>query len=166
MNGKTERRILQALFREALAGVEPRGAVSRALARPRVARFLQGAARVGVFACGKAASAMVRGVPLSLRRGALVVLPRGYPDRGLSSAEVLFSSHPEPDARSVRAARRAVMQLAQAMPDTPIIAMSADVTASCHAARAALARELGASAILVKPFNQHALLSAIHSVRA
>jgi CheY-like chemotaxis protein len=65
-----------------------------------------------------------------------------------------------------RAARRAVMQLAQAMPHTPIIAMSADVTASGHAARAALARELGASAILVKPFNQHALLSAIHSVRA
>ena len=65
-----------------------------------------------------------------------------------------------------RAARRTVMQLAQAIPHTPIIAMSADITASGQAAREALARELGASAVLVKPFNQHALLTAIHSVRA
>jgi DNA-binding response OmpR family regulator len=65
-----------------------------------------------------------------------------------------------------RAARRTVMQLAQAIPHTPIIAMSADITASGQAAQEALARELGASAVLVKPFNQHALLSAIHRVRA
>jgi DNA-binding response OmpR family regulator len=65
-----------------------------------------------------------------------------------------------------RAARRAVMQLAQAIPHVPIIAMSADITASCPAAREALARELGACAVLVKPFNQHALLTAIHGVRA
>ena len=65
-----------------------------------------------------------------------------------------------------RAARRTVMQLAQAIPHTPIIAMSADITASGQAAQDALARELGASAVLVKPFNQHALLSAIHRVRA
>src|SRR5512141_3147966 len=106
MNGKTDRRILRGLFREALAGVDPRRAVARALVRPRVARLLEGADRVGVFACGKAASAMVRGVPLPLRRGALVVLPRGYPGLGLSSLEILFSSHPEPDASSIRAARR------------------------------------------------------------
>ncbi len=65
-----------------------------------------------------------------------------------------------------RAARHTVMQLAQVMPGTPIIAMSADITACGHAAREALARELGASAVLVKPFNQHALLSAIQNVRA
>jgi DNA-binding response OmpR family regulator len=65
-----------------------------------------------------------------------------------------------------RAARRTVMQLAQAIPHTPIIAMSADIAACGHAAREALARELGASAVLVKPFNQHALLSAIDRVRA
>jgi glycerate-2-kinase len=51
---------------------------------------------------------MVRGVPARLRRGAMVVLPRGYPPGGLSSVEVLYSSHPEPDASSVRAARRAL----------------------------------------------------------
>jgi CheY-like chemotaxis protein len=64
-----------------------------------------------------------------------------------------------------RAARRTVMQLAQAIPHAPIIAMSADVTATCQAAREALARELGARAVLVKPFSQHALLTAIQSVR-
>lgn len=64
-----------------------------------------------------------------------------------------------------RAARRTVMQLAQAVPDTPIIAMSADITACSEAAREALARELGARAVLVKPFSQHALLAAIHHVR-
>jgi glycerate 2-kinase len=108
MNGKGRRRILRRLFRKALGGVDPRTAVFRALSRPRVSRLLEGARRVGVFACGKAASAMVRGVPARLRRGALVVLPRGYPAAGLSSLEVLFSSHPDPDASSVRAARRAL----------------------------------------------------------
>jgi hydroxypyruvate reductase len=38
----------------------------------------------------------------------MVVLPRGYSGGGLSSVEVLFSSHPEPDSSSVRAARRAL----------------------------------------------------------
>ena len=65
-----------------------------------------------------------------------------------------------------RAARRTVMQLAQAIPHTPIIAMSADITACGPAAREALARELGASAVLVKPFTQNALLSALQNVRA
>ena len=65
-----------------------------------------------------------------------------------------------------RAARRTVMQLAQALPHTPIIAMSADITACSQAARQALARELGASAVLVKPFSQHALLSTLQNVRA
>src|SRR5207247_599305 len=82
-------------------------AVSRALGDPPVDRVLAGARRVGVFACGKAAAAMVRALPGKLRREALVVLPRGYPAKGLSSAEVLFASHPEPGASSVAAARRA-----------------------------------------------------------
>ena len=107
MNAFGGRRILRRLFRKALGGVDPRKAVVQALASPRLARVLEGAPRVGVFACGKAASAMVRGVPARLRRGAMVVLPRGYPSVGLSSLEVLFSSHPEPDSSSVRAARRA-----------------------------------------------------------
>ena len=51
---------------------------------------------------------MVLGVPRDFATSALVILPRGYPAEELTAAEVLFSSHPEPDASSVKAARRAV----------------------------------------------------------
>src|SRR6185369_14766883 len=105
MNGTGGRRTLRGLFRACLEGVDPKKAVSREVSKPRLAGLLGQARRVGVFACGKAASAMVRGVPARFRRDALVVLPRGYPAAGLSSLEVLFSSHPEPDASSLRAAR-------------------------------------------------------------
>lgn len=108
MNGKGGRQALHLLFRKALAGVDPGRAVREALERPAVARLLHGACRVGVFSCGKAAAEMVMGVPERFRRGALVVLPHGYPAEGLFSTEVLFSSHPEPDSSSVRAARRAL----------------------------------------------------------
>jgi len=64
-----------------------------------------------------------------------------------------------------RAARQAVMHLKKAIPGTPVIAMSADVTASGNVACDALARELGASAVLVKPFSRHALLCAVQRVR-
>lgn len=64
-----------------------------------------------------------------------------------------------------RAARQAVMHVKQAIPATPVIAMSADLTASGNVACEALARELGASAVLVKPFNRQALLSAVHRAR-
>jgi hydroxypyruvate reductase len=123
MNEKGGRRILLRLFRRSLGGVDPRKAVSRALSWPRVSRLLGDARRVGVFACGKAASAMVRGVPVRLRRGALVVLPRGYPAAGLSSLEVLFSSHPEPDASSLRAARRALDFFAGFGPEDVILCL-------------------------------------------
>ncbi|MET0499426.1 MAG: response regulator [Steroidobacteraceae bacterium] len=65
-----------------------------------------------------------------------------------------------------RAARQAVSQLRRAMPGTPIVAMSADVTASGHAAQEILARELGAAALLVKPFTRSALLNAMNRARA
>ncbi len=51
---------------------------------------------------------MAGGVPDGLRKRALVVVPRGYPAGAVSSAEVLFSSHPEPDGASLAAARRAL----------------------------------------------------------
>src|SRR6202162_4717826 len=130
MNGKGGRRILRRLLRKALGGVDPRTAVFRALSRPRVSLFLEGAGRVGVFACGKAASAMVRGVPGRLRRGSLVVLPRGYPAAGLSSLEVLFSSHPEPDASSLRAARRALDFFAGFGPEDVILCLISGGTSS------------------------------------
>ena len=68
--------------------------------------------RVGVFAVGKAAAGMaraaLRAMPALTARSALVVLPRGVAASGLSRATVLRGSHPEPDASSVRAAKRAL----------------------------------------------------------
>jgi glycerate 2-kinase len=130
MNGSDGRQILLRLFRKALGGVDPRRAVSRALSESRVSRLLGDARRVGVFACGKAASAMVRGLPGRLRRGALAVLPRGYPATGLSTLEVLFSSHPEPDASSLRAARRALDFFAGFGPEDVILCLISGGTSS------------------------------------
>ena len=76
--------------------------------------------------------------------------------------DVVLADVPAPH----RAARLTVRRLTQAMPGTPVIAMSADVAAIGYAASEALARELGAVAVLVKPFTQHALLRAIHRARA
>jgi glycerate 2-kinase len=108
MNVNGGRRILRLLFRAALRGADPKRAVSEALSRPSVARALAGARRVGVFACGKAAVSMAEGVPEGLREKALVVVPRGYPAGVLTRAEILFSSHPEPDGSSLAAARRSL----------------------------------------------------------
>ena len=130
MNGTGGRRTLEWLFRTCLKGVDPRKAVARVLSRPRLAGVLGGARRVGVFACGKAASAMVRGVPARFRGNALVVLPRGYPAGGLSSLEVLFSSHPEPDSSSVRAARRALEYFAGFGPQDVILCLISGGTSS------------------------------------
>ena len=101
------RALLGRLYSAALDGADPEAAVREALARPDVARALAGARSLGLFAVGKAAAAMARGaraVDVSRR---LVVLPRGHPRLGLPAGDVVFASHPEPAATSVRAARRA-----------------------------------------------------------
>jgi CheY-like chemotaxis protein len=59
-------------------------------------------------------------------------------------------------------ARKALARLAAAVPGTPIVAMSADVLPSGPSASEAIARELGAAAVLVKPFTRDALLEAVH----
>lgn len=66
----------------------------------------------------------------------------------------------------LKAARQTVAHLARALPGTPVVAMSADTVACGQAASHALARELGAAAVLVKPFTQDALLYAIDRARA
>ena len=103
------RRTLEALYRAALAAADPQAGAERALASPSVRRALRPARRIGVFAAGKAAAGMARA---ALRRvgpaDALVVLPTGHPARRLPSEAVVFAAHPEPDASSVRAARRAL----------------------------------------------------------
>jgi DNA-binding response OmpR family regulator len=65
-----------------------------------------------------------------------------------------------------QSAREAIARLRRAVPNTPVIAMSAGVLASDPKASAAVARELGAAAVLVKPFGREALLDAIDRARA
>jgi len=94
-------------------------------------------------------------------------LPRAAPDLAaaaqlLPSLDLVLVDLPAPH----RAALGLIQRLIQLLPDTPIIAMSADIPSRGPEALDALARQLGAEAILVKPFTQHALLSAIQSIRA
>jgi glycerate-2-kinase len=104
------RTLLTALYRAALAGVDPVRAVRRALRDPEVSRRLRKARRIGIFAVGKAAAGMLAGVAGGVLNSeqALVIVPRGSAPVPAGRAEVLRSSHPEPDSSSVRAARRAV----------------------------------------------------------
>jgi hydroxypyruvate reductase len=100
--------LLERLYRSALAGSEPEAAVRRALALPDVERALRAARSVGIFAAGKAAAGMAWGAKALGPVRTLVVLPRGHPAAGLARRDVVFASHPQPDASSVRAARRAL----------------------------------------------------------
>jgi hydroxypyruvate reductase len=100
--------LLRALYRGALAAVDPRRSVADALSRRDVAAALAGARRVGVFAAGKAAAGMFRAGWRPGREG-LVVLPRGYvAPAARAGVRILYAAHPEPDVSSVRAARAAV----------------------------------------------------------
>jgi glycerate 2-kinase len=130
MNEDGGRRILRLLFEGALGGADPKRAVSGALSRPSVARALAKARGIGVFACGKAAVSMALGVPAGLRRRALVIVPRGYPAKAVSSAEVLFSSHPEPDGASLAAARRALDYFAAYGPGDVVLCLISGGTSS------------------------------------
>jgi glycerate-2-kinase len=107
MNRGAARELLESLYRAALEGVEPSALVGQALARPRVDRALHRARLIGVFAVGKAAGAMLRGVRGRAERG-LAILPRGSPAPGVPGVAFVHSSHPEPDRTSVAAARRAL----------------------------------------------------------
>ncbi|MEX0879684.1 MAG: DUF4147 domain-containing protein [Thermoanaerobaculia bacterium] len=109
MASGSERRLLERLYRAALAGADPEAAVLRALGEARIERALAGARRVGAFAAGKAAAGMARAALAALGPVPfLAVLPRGHPARGLARSAVAFAAHPEPDVSSVAAARRAL----------------------------------------------------------
>lgn len=109
MDHSRSRRLLARFYRAALAGVEPEAAVRRALAAPDVARALAGARSVGIFSAGKAAAGMARGARAALPESrCLVVLPKGHATRGVRRRDVVFAAHPEPDAASFSAARRAM----------------------------------------------------------
>lgn len=104
------RRLLEALHRAALAGADPEAAVARSIASAPLRRALESGGRVGLFAAGKAAAGMARAALAHLgpRAPALVVLPRGHSARGLPRRAVAFAAHPEPDASSLGAGRRAL----------------------------------------------------------
>jgi CheY-like chemotaxis protein len=78
-----------------------------------------------------------------------------------AGCDLLLADVPAPFA----AAQAALARLSDAVPDTPIVAMSADVLSSGPSAAEAIARELGAAAVLVKPFTRDALIEAIHRAR-
>ncbi len=113
---RARKRLLRNLYESALAGVDAEAGVARALVRPEMRRALRGRRRLGLFAAGKAAAGMARAalrlLPAIPVQDALVVLPRGDSARrlarGLGGAQVLRAAHPEPDASSVRAAKRAL----------------------------------------------------------
>ncbi len=109
MASSSDRRILERLYRAALAGADPEKAVRRALREPRVRRALAGARRIGVFAAGKAAAGMARAALDAFGPAPFfAVLPRGHRAAGLPRPGLAFASHPEPDASSAAAARRAL----------------------------------------------------------
>jgi glycerate 2-kinase len=101
--------MLGRLFEAALAGVDPEKLVERALGSARIRRALAGGGRIGIFAAGKAAAGMTRGALAKLgSRSCLAVVPKGHAAKGLPRNSVVLASHPEPDASSMRAARRAL----------------------------------------------------------
>lgn len=65
----------------------------------------------------------------------------------------------------MKSARETVDRVMQALPGTPVIAMSADIPDYGPSAADALARELGAAAVLVKPFTQDALINTVRRLR-
>jgi DNA-binding response OmpR family regulator len=79
-----------------------------------------------------------------------------------AGCELMLADVPAP----LKLARDSVAMLADAMPNTPIVAMSADVVASSRTASDAIARELGVAAVLVKPFTRETLLRAVRRARA
>ena len=115
--------LLRALLRAALAAVDAGRATASALSRRDVARALRSAGRVGIFACGKAATGMFEAAWRPGREG-LVVLPRGYaPPHRRPGARVLFAAHPEPDRTSVAAARAAVAFFARFGSDDVVLCL-------------------------------------------
>ena len=128
MNARA-RRVLERLYFEALAGVDPAAMVRDALREPAVDRALSSARRVGAFAVGKAAAGMIRGVRGRFDVG-LAVLPRGFPAPRLARVEWRFASHPEPDSSSVAAARRALAFFREFGPDDLILCLVSGGTSS------------------------------------
>lgn len=100
------RLLLLGLYRSALAAVEPRSLVRDCFLSGKLGPL--SGRRVGVFAAGKAALAMARGVPRGVAEEALVVIPQNAPAEGPLPNRTLRAVHPFPDRSSLDAARAAL----------------------------------------------------------
>jgi hydroxypyruvate reductase len=127
------RKILLDLFRSALESVDGRLCVRNALRERAVAEAAAGTAPlsrpVWVAAVGKAASAMLLGahdaLGDTLQRAILItkddhVAPQCF---GLPNVEVLESSHPMPDERSLAAGDRLLQWVDEIPPDTDVLCL-------------------------------------------
>jgi glycerate 2-kinase len=117
---------LQEIFSASLAAADPQRAVQRALKLEGDAILVEEARfeprRVFVLAAGKAAGAMAKAAEELLGEkvsGGLVVTKDGH-DPGPAGFETIFASHPEPDERSVEAARR-VQELAESLGEEDLL---------------------------------------------
>jgi glycerate-2-kinase len=125
------RRLLEEIYREALAAVDAAAAVERAVARTAEGVFVEGrrlpGRRLFVLALGKAAPAMARA--FDARAGdavaeGLVVAPPGH-GPGPARYRQLEGAHPVPDARSARAAEEVLAWLVRLEPgDTLCVLLS------------------------------------------
>jgi glycerate 2-kinase len=122
------RGMLRILFRAALEAVEPEALVARAFGERRVP--IPAVGRLGVFAAGKAAMAMARGVPEPWRRDVLIVAPEGSRvPRPWQSCTVL-APHPRPSRASCHAARRALAFFRSFGPQDLVLALVSGGTSS------------------------------------
>jgi glycerate 2-kinase len=104
---------LRDLLAAGIAAGDPEEAVRRSLRIENGAVLVAGerieANRVFILATGKAAGAMARAAEKLLGKrleGGMIVTKEGH-EASSGELEVLFASHPEPDERSVEAARKA-----------------------------------------------------------
>jgi len=120
------RRDLEEIWAAGLAAADPDRAVRRALKLEDGAIVVEGerftAERVFVVAAGKAAGTMAKAAVELLGdkdSGGLVVTKDGH-DPGPEGYETVFASHPEPDERSVEAARK-VQELAESLGEKDLL---------------------------------------------
>jgi hydroxypyruvate reductase len=120
------RKDLEEIWEAGLAAADPERAVGRALEIEDGAIVADGtrfaAERVFVLAAGKAAGAMAKAAQELLGErisGGLVVTKDGH-DPGPEDFDTVFASHPEPDERSVEAARK-VQELAESLGEEDLL---------------------------------------------
>jgi hydroxypyruvate reductase len=130
VTGPSQRALLEACFRAAVAGVDAARAVCREVGGEGGALVLAGervplAARLHVVAAGKAAAAMAAALEDAAgdRIAAGVAVTKDGHGLPLRRIELREAAHPVPDARSVEAARAALAVVAGAAPGDWIVGL-------------------------------------------